>query len=151
LTVQVGSSLGALARHDEGTDYVGTFAVGDALLTDANSQSDTFLIRFGSPVSGFGTQIDAHFINGPFTGTVRVYSLSNVLLFEAPFAGVHTLAEDNSAPFVGIASSLAEISYATFWVDQPGFFPAESGALAINRLDVLVAQGAEASTLAIVL
>jgi hypothetical protein len=37
--------------------------------------------------------------------------------------GVHTLAEDNSAPFVGVTSDLNDISYAKFWIDQPGFFP----------------------------
>jgi len=151
LTVQVSSSQGLLARHDEATDYFGTFAIGDALLTDAGSLSDTFIIRFGSQVSGFGTQIDAHFIDGPFTGTVRVYSVLDALLFEASFAGIHTLAEDNSAPFVGVASSLADISYATFWIDQPGFFPDEAGALAINRLDVLVAQVPEPSTLTLLM
>jgi hypothetical protein len=125
--------------------------VGDALLTDAGSLSDTFFVRFGSQVSGFGTQIDAHFIDGPFTGTVRVYSVSDALLFEAPFAGIHTLAEDSSAPFVGVASSVADISYATFWIDQPDFFPDEAGALAINRLDILVAQVPEPSTLTLLL
>ena len=137
LTVGVSSSQGALMRADEGVSFTGTFAPGDHLLTDAGSESDTFIVRFDSPVKGFGTQIDAHYQSGPFTGFVEVFSAASALLFTADFSGVATTDEDNSAPFVGILSSAADISFARFFVDQPD--PLDpAGALAINRLDVLV-------------
>jgi hypothetical protein len=150
ITVGVASSQGALSRHDEGTDFTGIFAVGDHLLTDAGSKSDTFIIRFGSPVRGFGTQIDADQVRGAFTGGVDVFSASDVLLFSATFAGDNTgFPEDNSAPFVGIESSLSNLSYAYFFIDQPDFFPDKAGALGVNRLDVRTVPVPEPSTLAL--
>jgi hypothetical protein len=138
LTIGVASSQGDLARHDEGTDFFGDFAVGDHLLTDAGSESDSFIVSFGTPVRGFGTQIDPHYITGPFTGEIDVFNSANVLLYTAPFSGVATTAQDNSAPFVGVESSSADISYAYFWINQSNpDLPPRSGALAINRLDVL--------------
>lgn len=138
LDVGVGSSQGVLARHDEGTDFSGDFAPGDHLLTDAGSKSDSFIIRFGTPVSGFGTQIDPHYMTGLFSGVVDVFSAANTLLYAAAFSGDATMAQDNSAPFVGVLSSLADISYAEFWINQTDpNLPPRSGALAINRLDVI--------------
>jgi len=139
ITVGVGSSQGQLFRLDEGSGFTGTFAIGDHLLADGGSQSDTFIVRFGAPVWGFGTQIDAHYISGLFTGNIDVYSAANALLYTANFSGDNTLAQDNSAPFVGVTSSLKDISYARFFVDQTDpALPAKAGALAINRLDVRV-------------
>ncbi|HYM33080.1 MAG TPA: PEP-CTERM sorting domain-containing protein [Candidatus Cybelea sp.] len=141
ITVGVASSQGVLARLDEGSGFTGTFAVGDHLLADAGSKSDTFIVSFGSPVRGFGTQIDAHYISGAFTGFVEVFTASNVKIFTANFSGNGTTAEDNSAPFVGVESSAADISFAEFFVNQTlPLLPA--GALAINRLDVLVPEPA---------
>lgn len=138
LSVGVTSSQGALARHDEGTDFFGNFAVGDHPVTDAGSESDSFIVSFGTPVRGFGTQIDPHYITGPFSGVVDAFSADNSLLYVAGFSGVATTAEDNSAPFVGVLSSSADISYAAFLINQPNpNLPPRSGALAINRLDVL--------------
>ncbi len=138
LTIGVGSSQGVLARHDEGIDFVGDFAPGDHLLTDAGSKSDSFIVSFGTPVRGFGTQIDPHYMTGLFSGVVDVFSAANALLYAAAFSGNATAAQDNSAPFVGVLSSLADISYAVFWINQPNpMLPPQSGALAINRLDVI--------------
>ncbi len=134
----MGSSQGVLARHDEGTDFTGDFAPGDHLLTDAGSKSDSFIVSFGAPVQGFGTQIDPHYMTGLFSGVVDVFSATNALLYAAAFSGDATTAQNNSAPFVGVLSSLADISYAYFWINQPNpQLPPESGALAINRLDVI--------------
>lgn len=138
LTIGVASSQGALARVDEGNGFTGDFAVGDHLLTDAGSKSDTFIVSFGAPVRGFGTQIDPHYILGAFSGFVDYFSSTNALLYKALYSGTATTAEDNSAPFVGVVSSSANISYAEFFVDQQSpLLPA--GAVAINRLDVLSA------------
>lgn len=138
LQIGVGSSQGELARHNEGNGFTGDFAPGARLLTDAGSKSDSFIVRFGTPVLGFGTQIDPHYITGLFSGVVDVYSATNTLLYAAAFSGDATGAQDNSAPFVGVLSSIADISYAYFWINQTSpFLPPQSGALAINRLDVI--------------
>lgn len=139
LTIGVASSQGVLKRYDEGTSFTGNFAVGDHLLGDAGSESDSFIIRFGSPVKGFGTQVDSHYIRGPYNGSIDLFSAGNNLLFTADFSGTNTFAEDNTAPFVGVTSDLSNISFAIFKIDQsfdPNI-PAEAGSLLINRLDVI--------------
>jgi hypothetical protein len=141
VTVTVASSQGALDRHDEGTSFFGDFAMGDHLLTDAGSESDTFLVSFGSPVRGFGTQVDADpaFITGPFTGFVRVFSPSSQLLSTLSFSGTQLGLENDTAPFVGALSTSADIGFLAFFVNLPaGHFPSVAGALAINTLDVPV-------------
>lgn len=138
LVIGVASSQGVLARQNEGDGFTGDFAAGAHLLTDGGSESDNLIVRFAIPVTGFGTQIDPHYITGGFSGEVDVFSITNTLLYEADFSGIATTAENNSAPFVGVESSLADIGYAEFWINQttPGL-PARSGALTINRLDVV--------------
>ncbi len=140
LTIGVTSSQGALARVDEGNGYIGDFAPGDHLLTDAGSESDSFIVSFGTPVRGFGTQVDAHYITGPYTGQIDVFGTADQLLYTADFSGTRTGAEDNSAPFVGVLSSLPDISFVAFLINQPQPGPPpQSGAVVINRLDVLTA------------
>ena len=139
ITVGVASSQGVLKRYDEGTSFTGNFAVGDHLLGDDGSESDSFIVSFGSPVRGLGTQVDSHYIRGAYSGRIDFFSATNVLLFSAPFAGNNTFAQDNTAPFVGVTSNLANISYAAFLIDQsfdPNL-PSFAGSLLINRLDVL--------------
>lgn len=139
ITVGVASSQGVLKRYNEGTSFHGNFAVGDHLLGDDGSESDSFLVRFGSPVKGFGTQVDSHYIRGSYTGSIKLFSDSDTLLYTATFSGNNTFAEDNTAPFVGVTSSLANISFAAFTIDQtfdPNL-PPKAGSLLINRLDVL--------------
>lgn len=140
VTVQVGSSQGALYRNDEGNTYTGDFTPGDHLLTDAGSLSNSFLVQFGAPVSGFGTQveIDSTSLGSSYTGGIKLFDASNTLLYTALFSGTKTGAENNSTPFVGVMSDSKNIAYASFYIDQPGFFPSTSGNLAINRLDVQV-------------
>jgi hypothetical protein len=137
LTVGVHSTQGVLARKDEGTQFIGDFAVGDHLLTDGGSESDSFIVSFGAPVVGFGTQIEPDYIRGAFTGDIKVFSPTGVLLGDIPISGNATNAEDNSAPFYGIVSSIADIGFAEFLVDQQlPLLPA--GAVAINTMDVLM-------------
>src|SRR5258706_11948615 len=50
MTIGVASSQGELWRRDEGNGFTGTFALGDHLLTDAGSESDSLIVSFGSPV-----------------------------------------------------------------------------------------------------
>jgi hypothetical protein len=151
VTVQVASSQGELSRHDEGTSYTGDFALGDHLLTDAGSESDSFIVAFASPVRGFGTQMEAHYITGPWKGAIELFDTSDTLLATILTGGTKGSAEDNSAPFYGVISSTANISFAVFLVDQqfdPNL-PSKSGAVAINDLQVLGTPVPEPSSLAV--
>lgn len=139
LKVWVSSSQGELVRHDEGTDFTGDFARGDHLLTDAGSQSDTFIISFATLVRGFGAQIESDALSGPWTGSIDLFDASDNLLDTIVIGGTRGTAEDGSAPFFGVLSDTANISYAYFWVNNPDVWPYKSGSLAINTLDVITA------------
>jgi hypothetical protein len=136
LTVGIASSQGVLTRQNEGTQFIGNFAIGNHLLTDGGSKSDTFIVSFGAPVIGFGTQVEPDYIRGAFTGDIMVFSPTDVLLGDIAISGNATNAEDNSAPFYGVKSTGADIGFAEFFVDQQSpLLPA--GAIAINTMDVL--------------
>lgn len=150
-TVTVSSSQGILSRHDEGTDFTGDFAVGDHLLTDAGSQSDSYIIRFDMPVWGFGAQMEPDHISGPWTGAITLFDTSNAIIGSIAISGTKGGAEDNSAPFWGVISSAMNISYATFVIDEPSMVPPRVGDIALNTMDVKLVSPAvpEASSLAI--
>ena len=137
LTVDVTSTQGQLGRKDEGTQFIGDFAIGDHLLTDGGSSSDSFVVGFfpGPPVLGFGMQIEPDYIRGAWTGNILVFGTGG-LLGDIPISGNATNAEDNSAPFYGIVSSGADIRSMRFLLNEP-FLPLPSGAFAINTMDVL--------------
>lgn len=141
LTFHVASSQGILDRHDEGFDYTGDFAVGDHLVTEANSLSDSFLVTFDSQtVYGFGMQVEPNMLTGAWNGGIDVYNAANMLIGTVLISGNKAGAEDNSAPFYGIVSTDSDIHYASFWIDQsynPGLMP-KAGDIAINTMDVLV-------------
>ncbi|HEY5800746.1 MAG TPA: hypothetical protein VIT92_11025 [Burkholderiaceae bacterium] len=150
-TVTVSSSQGQLARHTQGVDYFGDFAAGDELLADAGSQSDSFIIRFSNPVAAAGTQIQRHSAMGAFTAYMGFYDTSNVLLNEIMVNGFGTANGSDNAMFIGGVSSAFDISYLLLWVDNdPMAFPARSGDLLINRLDVLVPVPAPGGTAVLV-
>lgn len=134
--VGVSSSQGALAIHQEGVDYTGDFLPGEYLLTDAGSQSDSFVIHFNPGVLAFGFQVDPHYITGPWTGSIKLdvhYGLT------IPISGIANDAEDGSAPFIGFVNNRPGINSVTVTINQtdPGL-PQRAGALAINMMDVIV-------------
>jgi len=136
IDVHINGSSGTLNRFDEGTDYTGNFAIGDQLLSQP-FLSDVMTVGFSAPVRGFGTQIQPLDFTGAFTAYVAV--LTNDSLNQTfMVTGNSTTAENNSAPFIGVTSTLADIIGMQFLVDigNPSF-PRE-GALAINRMDVKV-------------
>lgn len=134
--VTVSSSQGALAIHQEGLDYTGDFSPGDFLLSDAGSESDSFLIHFSPAVLGFGFQIDPHYITGPWTGQIFLdvhYGLT------IPISGIANDAEDGSAPFIGFVNNRPGIGTIKISINQTDpALPPRAGALAINMLDVIV-------------
>jgi hypothetical protein len=142
LEITVSSSQGMLNRVDGGFG----FAANEPLLRDANSQSDSFIVRFDPNVQGFGFELQATVDFGSFTGTVDVFNDNDVLLGDIPFAG-----DTAGAPiFVGALSDADDIGPVTIEVDQPiNFFPPQAGTAAINRLDVVLQQVPEPGTLAL--
>lgn len=139
VTVVASSSQGQLSRLDEGAGYRGGFTAGERLLTDGGSQSDSFSLRFPTPIMGFATQVDPHYQLGAFTGSVVVYSTSFAPLGTFAFSGTANDAQDGSAPVVGVLSDAADIGRVEFRIDQDraigGILP-YSGAVAINRFDI---------------
>lgn len=138
IIVGLGSSQGLLLRVDEGAGYLGDFTRGDRLLRDAGSQSDSFLVRFPTPIAGFATQVDPSSQLGAFSGSVVVFSPSSALLGTFGFSGVANDAEDGSAPVIGVLSDAADIGFIALRINQDtaNGLPPFSGAVAINRLDI---------------
>ena len=151
LTFHVASSEGILYRHDEGVDYTGDFALGDHLVTEADSLSDSFLVGFDSQtVRGFGMQVEPKLLTGAWNGGIDVYNAANMLIGTVLISGNKTGAEDNSAPFYGIVSTDSDIHFANFWIDQsynPNLMP-KAGDIAINTMDVLVPEPSSLALLA---
>lgn len=135
-TVSLNSSSGTVNRSDEGVPpYKGNFALGDALVSQPFI-SDEMTVGFtNNPVSAVGTQIQPLDFFGAFTGfmTVLIDDGANQTF---SVAGDSTAAEDNSAPFLGVVSTSADIIGLQFYADigNPNF-PA-AGNVAINQLDV---------------
>lgn len=151
LTFHVASSQGILYRHDESIDYTGDFALGDHLITEADSLSDSFLVGFDSQtVRGFGMQVEPKLLTGAWNGGIDVYNAANMLIGTVLISGNKSGAEDNSAPFYGIVSSDSDIHFASFWIDQsydPNLMP-KAGDIAINTMDVLVPEPSSLALLA---
>jgi hypothetical protein len=137
-TVAIGSSAGIAELREQGVDFDGNFAKGDGLLSLPDGyKSDVFDLKFsGAPVYGLGAQIEpVSGYTGAFTGLMKLYSASNVLLGEISVAGDATKTGNGSAVFLG-ASSTIPIAYVAFFVDEGNpSFPVE-GDLAINELSL---------------
>jgi len=140
LTVGAASSGGLMLREDEGAGWTGNFAPGDHLLTQSNV-SDSFIVSFANPVEGFGIQIEpalgGFFTGGAFTVRADIFAPDDTLLGSIATAGNATMAEDNSAAFIGALSGTPDIGYVKFYVSVGRPLFDIEGDLAINRLDLL--------------
>jgi hypothetical protein len=138
VTASVGSSAGIVEVRQQGLDFAGNFAAGDALLSLPDGyKSDAFGVSFsGQAVYGLGVQIEpASGFLGGFTGGMDLYGAGNRLLGVVLADGRATQAGDGSAVFLGAASDAA-IAYVRFFVDENDpFFPIE-GDLAINAMSL---------------
>lgn len=123
-----------LRRFNEGISFFGNFTGGDRLLSTIVGNPGPITITFTSgPVFGAGLQIQSIAL-GPFQGQIKAFDSANNLLSTLVVSGVATsvLPADNSAPFMGIRSSLKEI--ARIEIDTPGIL-----GFAVNKLDVALA------------
>ena len=101
----------------EGTDWFGSFAIGDNVLFtgDPNNlfaAASVFTMDFTTAVAGVGVQITSNFF-GAFTASLEVFDgLTSLGVFNV--GGVMNGAEDDSAPFLGALSDNANINRAVF-------------------------------------
>ncbi len=118
-------AAGGGTTYVEGSAAVGNFAVGDSMLiTDSG-----FSITYGASQKKVGTQIQSYWF-GNYSAQMDVYDNLNTLLGSFSVNGVSAGNEDNSAPFLGVASSKIDIARVVFSVKNDF-----GSGLAINRVD----------------
>jgi hypothetical protein len=121
---------GGFRRCNEGFSFTGNFTGGDRLLSTDLNKAGPMVLTFSTPVYGAGVQLESIDLV-TFTGQLKAFDAKGVLLGTVTASGLHTsvLPADNTAPFIGIRSTLAEISRIEF--DTPGIT-----GFAINALQV---------------
>ncbi len=98
----------------------GNFAPGDHLLWNQDN-GNLFTLTFSTPQSQVGAQIMTN-VFGPFTGQISAYDSSSNLLGAFTEAGDSEFTTDDSAIYIGVASTGSDISRITFGlVDSDGF------------------------------
>jgi hypothetical protein len=143
LTLTVANANGAsLQALQQGDGWSGNFAPGDGVLwTDLNLNTQTgngpLIINFPVPIFGAGAQIQSDAF-GAFTGTITAYDGNGNVLTTFSLGGNSTDVADNSAIFLGIMDSNAQIRRIVFDVADTAL-PHDFG---INQLDFLVCPGA---------
>jgi hypothetical protein len=119
--------------------WIGNFAAGDPLLMtgDSGSMPNPITLNFGTTaVAAGGAQIDPG-AGGTFTARVEAFDANGHSLASFTEDGTSTTAHDNSAIFIGISSSSANISQIALSikrVNTGGGDPNKSG-FAINKFD----------------
>lgn len=137
--VNVTTNLGASAtvyinnnsmqRRDQDNGWSGNFAPGVPLLW-TNFDNGPMTIDFLNPVSGAGAQIQANTFGG-FMASLIVYgSDDTTVLANYIVSGDSTSNGDDSAIFLGVSDTLADIGKIEFGVDTGG------NDFAINRLSL---------------
>lgn len=108
-------------RRDQGNGWAGNFGAGEELLwTQGTNGPMTF--DFSNSIQGFGAQIQADFF-GPFTAEISAYDALNNLLGTFQVLGNSTSAGDDSAIFIGVLSSSADIARIVLGVPIANFGP----------------------------
>lgn len=123
-------SAGSFKAVEQDFNWFGNFAVGaQAIYTQSGA---TMTLTFAQPVLGVGAQIQPNltqFGGYPFTGTIEAFDSVGTLLGSFSRPGSSSANGDNSAIFIGVRSTDANIKEVRFGV--PGF-----SAFAINRVDI---------------
>jgi hypothetical protein len=80
-------------------------------------------VTFGAPVAGAGVQLQPNFYTGPFQAVVSAFDASDHVLggFPESFL-VSTANGDGSAGFIGLTSSVLNISRLEFFTNVSGTF-----------------------------
>jgi hypothetical protein len=125
LGVTVAQASGMIHRVDQPTGWSGNFANGDHLLwTDAGGP---LTITFASPVSAAGAQVETDGL-GTFAGILHAYDSGGVDIGDFNFTGLSQPSHDNTAIFIGVRDTAANIKSIQFDVSPEDF--------AINQLSL---------------
>jgi hypothetical protein len=125
------------------TGWRGNFAVGNNLLFTTLDSVGPINIAFTTPVMGAGAQIQSTGL-GTFRATIKAYDALDNQIASFTVAGSSTIAQNNSAIFVGVKDTTASISRITFSVEYRVFilfvgFQYFPWSFAINQVDLLTA------------
>lgn len=113
--VTVSSSAGTFNRVDEGGSWFSNFATGAALVSTNTEANSDLTFSLTHPVQEFGVQIAAA-TWGDFTATETLYNKAGTEIGSYSEPGTSALLGDNSAIFIGFASSAGDIAKATFTI-----------------------------------
>ena len=134
---------GSFERRDQSTGgWNGNFAPGDHVLW-TEGPNGPITIKFANPVAGAGARIQQDFF-GDFTATLQVFDPSNTLIGAFSLAGTSNFNADNSAIFLGVRDTAAEIGSIVY--DTSPIVPHD---FAIDRLSLNLSPVPEPSTLAL--
>jgi PEP-CTERM motif len=92
----------------QGGSWNGNFAPGDNLLRTHSSGQGSLTLSFGTGLSSVGAQIEADFL-GRFTAQIQAFD-GNTSLGTFTETGNANRKDDNSAIFLGVSSSLPDIT-----------------------------------------
>jgi hypothetical protein len=101
----------------ESNEWSGNFANNDLLLWTSGDAVPT-TISFGSAVLGVGLQIQPDAFGTPFTASITAFNGATILGSFFP-TGSSTSANDNSALFIGVADTTADITSIVINITSP--------------------------------
>ncbi|MFQ5425136.1 MAG: hypothetical protein ACE5F9_14320, partial [Phycisphaerae bacterium] len=130
LGVSKGAPIG-FRRVDQFVQWAGNFAPGDRLIRNLAPAGRMF-IDFPEPVFGGGVQVQRA-MYGSFTATIEAFDVNGVSLGSFSEPGFSDNGGDNSAMFIGVKSSTADISRIALDVD-----PGSGLAYGINQFDLVL-------------
>ena len=113
------TSGGTMERRDEGSSWGGNFAPGEHLLWTAQNGPDITL-TFDHAVSAVGAQFQADYY-GPFTA--ELIGSNGAVLGSFALGGYSDGNNDNSAIFLGLKSSSADIKQVEFHLTSAYYQP----------------------------
>ena len=136
LPFSVDSVDGQLNRQNQGSAWLGNFAKGDSLLSTGEAKffpEGPISISFLRGLSAVGAQIQTRDYLRNFDGVISVYDKTHLLALETytRHDGHSTNSEDNSAIFLGITRSTADIFRVEFTTNSPTF------EFALNQVDLI--------------
>ena len=121
LDADVSLVAGVLTRQNQGTSWFGNFAPGAKLLSAGRvTPKGPISINFATGLSAIGAQIETRAYSPPdFDGVIAVYDEFDMLLETHTRSGVSVDFADDSAIFLGVARSTADIFRVDFNIGVP--------------------------------
>lgn len=117
----VSSAGGTFELRDQGNGWYGNFAPETHLLWDRGAGPD-ITVQFAAPVYSAGAQIQADYF-GSFTAEIIAYDLTGNVIGSVSRNGVSTSSADNSAIFIELTGSSADIAKVKFHLTSVTYSP----------------------------